>query len=36
MCNAAQPLVGLFFEQSLEVKLKTVEVNCRAVLMLGA
>lgn len=34
VCNAAQPLVGLFFEQSLEVKLKTVEVNCRAVLIL--
>jgi len=34
VCNAAQSLVGLFFEQSLEVKLKTVEVNCRAVLIL--
>ncbi len=32
--NAAQPLVGLFFEQSLEAKLKTVEVNCRAPLIL--
>jgi hypothetical protein len=32
--NAAQSLVGLFFEQSLEDKLKTVEVNCRAPLIL--
>jgi len=30
VCNAAQPLVGLFFEQSLEDKVRTVEVNCRA------
>ncbi len=34
VCNAAHPLVGLFFEQSLEDKLKTVEVNCRAPTML--
>ena len=32
--NAAQLLVGLFFEQGLEDKLRTVEVNCRASLML--
>lgn len=32
--NAAHPLVGLFFEQSLEDTLKTVEVNCRAPIML--
>ncbi len=32
--NAAHPLVGLFFEQGLEDKLKTVEVNCRAALVL--
>ncbi len=34
VCNAAHPLVGLFFDQSLEEKLKTVEVNCRAPLVL--
>lgn len=34
VCNAAHPLVGLFFEQGLEDKLKTVEVNCRAPLVL--
>jgi hypothetical protein len=32
--NAAQLLTGLFFEQGLEDKLRTVEVNCRATLML--
>ncbi len=34
VCNAAHPLVGLFFEQSLEDKVRTVEVNCRAPLIL--
>ena len=32
--NAAYPPVGLFFEQSLEDKLRMIEVNCRAPLML--
>ncbi len=35
VCNAAHPLVGLFFEQALEDKVKTVEVNCRAPLVLA-
>jgi len=32
--NAAYPPVGLFFEQSLEDKLRMIEVNCRAPLIL--
>ena len=32
--NAAYPPVGLFFDQSLEDKLKMIEVNCRAPLIL--
>jgi len=32
--NAAYPPVGLFFEQSLEDKLRMIEVNCRAPLLL--
>ena len=32
--NAAHPPVGLFFEQSLEDKLRMIEVNCRAPLIL--
>lgn len=32
--NAAYPPVGLFFEQSLEDKLRMIEVNCRAPLVL--
>jgi hypothetical protein len=32
--NAAYPPVGLFFEQGLEDKLRMIEVNCRAPLML--